>query len=107
MRYSVMFGLILLVTLIVLRRREFQIPAHGSDKVYDRLLATLLSRSVPEVARLAGIEKQDPLAVYCSVGYRSERIAEKLPQQRYTNVVNVYGGVFEWVNTGRPVVPAM
>ena len=26
-------------------------------------------------ARLAGIEKQDCFAVYCSVGYRSERIA--------------------------------
>lgn len=57
-----------------------------------------------DVARLAGIEKQDSLAVYCSVGYRSERIAETLRRQGYSNVVNVYGGIFEWVNTGHPVV---
>jgi rhodanese-related sulfurtransferase len=54
--------------------------------------------------RLAGIDKQAPVAIYCSVGYRSERIAEKLRRQGYINVVNVYGGIFEWVNTGHPVV---
>lgn len=56
------------------------------------------------VNRLAGIDKQTSVAVYCSVGYRSERIAERLRQQEYTDVVNVYGGIFEWVNTGHPVV---
>jgi rhodanese-related sulfurtransferase len=54
--------------------------------------------------RLAGIEKQASVAVYCSVGYRSERIVETLRQQGYANVVNVYGGIFEWVNAGHPVV---
>lgn len=60
-----------------------------------------------DVARLAGIERQDSVAVYCSVGYRSERIAEKLREQGYTNVVNVYGGIFEWVNTGHSVVTGL
>jgi rhodanese-related sulfurtransferase len=54
--------------------------------------------------RLAGIDNQAPVAVYCSVGYRSERVAEQLQRQGYANVVNVYGGIFEWVNTKRPVV---
>ncbi len=54
--------------------------------------------------RLAGIDKQAPVAVYCSVGYRSERIADRLRQQGYTNVANVYGGIFEWVNMKHPVV---
>jgi rhodanese-related sulfurtransferase len=54
--------------------------------------------------RLTGMAKHTPIAVYCSVGYRSERIAEYLRQHGYTNVVNVYGGIFEWVNTGHPVV---
>lgn len=56
------------------------------------------------IDRLAGIDKQTPVAVYCSVGYRSERIAERLRQQGYTNVTNVYGGMFEWINTNHPVV---
>lgn len=54
--------------------------------------------------RLAGIDQQAPVAVYCAVGYRSERIAERLRQDGYLNVVNVYGGIFEWVNTNHPVV---
>jgi rhodanese-related sulfurtransferase len=57
-----------------------------------------------DMDRLAGTDKQAPVAVYCSVGYRSERVAEKLREQGYSNVVNVYGGIFEWVNTGHPVV---
>ncbi|MGQ0556713.1 MAG: rhodanese-like domain-containing protein [Nitrospiraceae bacterium] len=31
-----------------------------------------------DLARLAEIERQTPVAVYCSVGYRSERITERL-----------------------------
>ncbi len=54
--------------------------------------------------RLAGIDKQAPVAVYCSVGYRSARIAEQLQREAYTNSGYVYGGIFEWVNTKRPVV---
>ena len=141
-----MIGLMLLMAFLFLWGRQLQAPTHVSGKVYDLLLATLLSHRVPEVsidqlmsepfhlldarsyqefevshiqgaiwvgyndfeaARLAGIERRDPVAVYCSVGYRSERIAEKLHQQGYTNVVNVYGGLFEWVNTGHPVVTGL
>jgi rhodanese-related sulfurtransferase len=38
------------------------------------------------------------IAVYCSIGYRSEKIAEKLADRGYRNVSNVYGGIFEWSN---------
>lgn len=54
--------------------------------------------------RLVRIEKQAPVAVYCSVGYRSERIVERLQRQGYAHVVNVYGGIFEWVNRNHPLV---
>lgn len=54
--------------------------------------------------RVAGIDTHASVAVYCAVGYRSERIAERLRAQGYRNVVNVYGGIFEWVNRKYPVV---
>ena len=57
-----------------------------------------------DLARLAGIATHALVAVYCSVGYRSERIVERLLQQGYITVVNVYGGIFQWVNTKHPVV---
>lgn len=47
--------------------------------------------------------KDKPIVVYCSVGYRSEKIAEKLNENGYKNVSNLYGGIFEWVNQGNPV----
>lgn len=47
--------------------------------------------------------KDKKIIVYCSVGYRSEKIAEKLVQAGYKNVFNLYGGIFEWKNQGRKV----
>jgi 3-mercaptopyruvate sulfurtransferase SseA len=44
--------------------------------------------------------------VYCSVGYRSEKVSEQLRQAGYQTVYNLYGGIFEWKNQGHPVVNA-
>lgn len=44
------------------------------------------------------IDKTKPIVVYCSVGYRSEKIAEKLIAAGFTDVQNLYGGIFEWKN---------
>jgi predicted sulfurtransferase len=37
------------------------------------------------------------------VGVRSEKIGEKLIAAGYKNVLNLYGGIFEWVNQNHPV----
>ena len=50
------------------------------------------------------ISKDQEVIVYCSVGYRSERIGEKLQKAGYTNVKNLYGGIFSWKNEGNEVV---
>lgn len=44
-------------------------------------------------------DKSASIVVYCSVGIRSENIATKLQKAGYTNVSNLYGGIFEWKNT--------
>lgn len=50
------------------------------------------------------IENKDtPIIVYCSIGVRSEDIGEKLQKAGYTNVKNLYGGIFEWKNKGNAV----
>ena len=46
------------------------------------------------------IPKDAEVVVYCSVGYRSERIGEKLREAGYENVKNLYGGIFDWKNQG-------
>lgn len=57
-----------------------------------------------EVTQLNNIPKSKSIVVYCSVGYRSENVAEKLVKAGFTNVSNLYGGIFEWVNQGNEVV---
>jgi len=42
--------------------------------------------------------QNDLVVVYCSLGIRSERIALQLREAGYTNVKNLYGGIFEWKN---------
>ncbi|WP_010177172.1 rhodanese-like domain-containing protein [Aquimarina agarilytica] len=52
---------------------------------------------------LKDIPKDRPIIVYCTVGYRSEKIAEKLLKNGYTDVSNLYGGIFEWVHNNKKV----
>jgi len=48
-------------------------------------------------------EKNTSMVVYCSVGVRSENIGEKLLEAGYTDVKNLYGGIFQWKNSGYTV----
>jgi len=54
--------------------------------------------------RVDHLDKNDEIIVYCSVGYRSEKVAEQLIDAGYTNVFNLYGGIFEWKNQGNQVM---
>ncbi|MCF8464208.1 MAG: rhodanese-like domain-containing protein [Flavobacteriales bacterium] len=57
-----------------------------------------------DLASVATIPKQDTIIVYCSIGYRSERIGEKLQNAGYKHVFNLYGGIFNWKNQDGVVV---
>lgn len=54
--------------------------------------------------KLADVPKDAKVVLYCSVGYRSEKVGEQLKEMGYSNVYNLYGSIFEWVNQGYPVV---
>jgi rhodanese-related sulfurtransferase len=49
-------------------------------------------------------DKNAQIVVYCSLGIRSEVIAKKLKKAGFNNVLNLYGGIFEWKNKGLKVV---
>lgn len=53
---------------------------------------------------VADLPKDTTIVVYCSVGYRSEKVGEQLLAMGFTRVYNLYGGIFEWINKGQPVV---
>ena len=54
----------------------------------------------PEQAVLPS--KDTPIVVYCSVGYRSARIAQQLGQAGFSRVYNLEGSLFKWANEERP-----
>ena len=55
-------------------------------------------------ADVKDIPRDAKVIVYCSVGYRSERIGEKLQKMGFTDVNNLYGGIFDWKNKGHEVL---
>ncbi len=60
----------------------------------------------PDYAALAGIDRSVPLVVYCTVGYRSEKIANALRKRGFSDVRNLYGSIYAWKLAGYPIVDA-
>lgn len=56
-----------------------------------------------DMNRLKNIDKNNKIIAYCAVGARSEEITRNLIAAGYTDVSNLYGSIFEWVNEGNPV----
>jgi 3-mercaptopyruvate sulfurtransferase SseA len=55
----------------------------------------------PLTELLNRLDMNQPIVVYCSVGYRSSRLAERLQKAGCTNVFNLDGSIFQWANEGR------
>ncbi|UTW63106.1 rhodanese-like domain-containing protein [bacterium SCSIO 12741] len=57
-----------------------------------------------DLNKLKDVPKDRTIVVYCSVGSRSEKVAKVLIDNGYTKTLNLYGGIFEWSNQGKPMV---
>ncbi|SFD43394.1 Rhodanese-related sulfurtransferase [Algibacter lectus] len=62
---------------------------------YDHFKIDSVYKKVPN--------KDTKIVVYCSVGIRSESIADSLKKAGYKHVENLYGGIFEWKSNDFPV----
>jgi len=67
----------------------------------SHLAQARLATTVEQALRL--IEPGRPVVLYCSVGYRSARLAAKLQALGVEKVLNLKGSIFAWANEGRPV----
>ena len=108
----------------VARTIGFTVPLIGVDELAenqsDYILLDARELSEYEVSHIPGakfigydnfdlntlkdIPKDSPIVIYCSIGYRSEKIGEQLLNEGFINVKNLYGSLFEWVNSGNQVV---
>jgi rhodanese-related sulfurtransferase len=53
---------------------------------------------------LTNTKPDNPIVVYCSVGYRSSILARKLQTLGFKEVHNLEGSIFKWANEGKPLV---
>lgn len=53
-----------------------------------------------KLKEISSEDKSTPVVVYCSIGYRSEKIGEKLKKAGFEKVYNLYGSLFAWANAG-------
>lgn len=84
------------ITLLDAREKSEYSVSHLKNAIhvgYDRF----------DVSNIAKLPKNRLTIVYCSIGVRSEDIAEKLRKSGFTDVKNLFGGIFKWVNSGYPV----
>lgn len=88
-----------IIVLDAREREEFQV-SHLPDAIfagYDSF----------DVSVLDTIPKDRKIAVYCSLGIRSENIAERISQKGFSKVKNLYGGIIEWKNENFPVIDSL
>ncbi|WP_426431432.1 rhodanese-like domain-containing protein [Winogradskyella sp. HB-48] len=72
--------------------REYEV-SHLKDAIHVGYSAFNLESTIKKLN-----DKNQMIVVYCSLGIRSEDIAEQLKKEGYTNVFNLFGGIFEWKN---------
>ena len=91
------------VTQLVMNKEKYIILDSREQKEYDTSHipnALWIGYDDFNIDRLNKISKNDKIVVYCSVGYRSERIGEKLIKAGFKDVSNLKGSIFDWVNEG-------
>ena len=66
---------------------------------YDEFKIESIQKKIPN--------KNTRIVVYCSLGIRSNYIANRLKKAGYNNVENLYGGIFEWKNNNLPIYNAV
>lgn len=81
------------ILLDVRSKEEFEI-SHIEDAIW-------VGEKKWDFKKLKKILHKQNIIVYCSVGFRSEKLARKLINQGYPKVYNLYGGIFEWINQGK------
>lgn len=85
--------------LIDVRSEEEYATSHLPGALFGGNEAALQSALAPK-------SSQTPIVVYCSVGYRSGRLAQEIKAAGFENVFNLEGSIFAWANERRPLANA-
>lgn len=76
----------------------------SSEYAVSHLRGASLATDLDQALNVLGdMPKDTPIVTYCSVGWRSSKLASELAARGFTQVRNLEGSIFEWANTGKPV----
>ncbi len=56
------------------------------------------------VKRIAELPKDRPILVYCAVGSRSAQVVNYLARRGFSELYNLYGGIYSWAQKGYPIL---
>ncbi|NIQ08628.1 MAG: rhodanese-like domain-containing protein, partial [Gammaproteobacteria bacterium] len=56
------------------------------------------------VARIGELPKDRPILVYCAVGSRSAQVVNYLARRGFSELYNLYGGIYSWAQKGYPIL---
>jgi rhodanese-related sulfurtransferase len=90
----------------VARGAPLLIDTRSADEfAISHLHGATRAETADEAIKLIGAASSDrQVVLYCSVGYRSSKVADQLRKRGYRNVANLEGSIFAWANEGRVVV---
>lgn len=66
--------------------------------------AILFGYDDPNWKAVDTLNKDITVIVYCSIGVRSQNIAEELNEKGFKNIKNLYGGIFLWADQSREML---
>lgn len=66
--------------------------------------AILFGYDDPNWEAVDTLRKDKTVIVYCSIGVRSQNIAEELEEKGFSNIKNLYGGIFLWADQSREMI---
>jgi rhodanese-related sulfurtransferase len=60
-------------------------------------------QTVEQICRAITTRNATKTVLYCSVGFRSSRLAHLVTQRSVLNVANLEGSIFQWANEGKEI----
>jgi rhodanese-related sulfurtransferase len=77
------------------------LDARAPEEYFTSHIQTAQLVPTEEIELLSYLPLSNQIVTYCSIGYRSALLAQKLQQKGYTQVFNLEGSIFQWTNEGR------
>jgi rhodanese-related sulfurtransferase len=56
-----------------------------------------------EIDKFTEENKEKEIIIYCSIGYRSRKVAEYAAEKGHPYIKNVVGGIWDWIDKEYPV----